>query len=387
MRFLHTADWHIGRAFAVSRVAEQESVLSEIVQVATDSKVDCVLVSGDIFDSRAPSADAEKLVYSVFASLVGRGIAAVIAGGNHDHPKRLGALRQLLDPLRIMIRPEPITPEEGGVIEFHTADETARIAVLPFVNERQLIDTCALMGPEETWYAEYAENVAAMMNLLARPFSTSTINIMMAHLYAFGAVTSGTEWAIHTALPYAISPARFPPGAQYIALGHLHRPQEVVGSPVPCQYAGSPLQLDFGEQGQHKRVVIVDAKAGRPAHIESVALSSGRHLRDLEGRIDELDQWSALYGGERGDYLRVTILIDGPTPGLADRVKERLPNALQIRTRNTSESQPTAPSVRANLQPGELFEAFLKSQHGGPPSAQLMDAFKELYQEAFDAAD
>ena len=119
-------DWHIGRAFAVSRLAEQESVLSEIVQVATDSQVDCVLVSGDIFESRAPSADAESLVYSVFASLVGRGIAAVIAGGNHDHPKRLGALRQLLDPLRIMIRPEPITPEEGGVIEFHAGDETAQ---------------------------------------------------------------------------------------------------------------------------------------------------------------------------------------------------------------------------------------------------------------------
>ena len=158
MRFLHTGDWHIGRAFAVSRMSEQEAVLTEILDIASDNKVDCVLVCGDVFDSRAPSAEAEKIVYSFFAALVQRGIAAVIIGGNHDHPKRLNALRNLLDPLRILIRPEPVRPDDGGVIEFAVRTELARISVLPFVSERHIVDACAMMGPEQAWYAEYADS-------------------------------------------------------------------------------------------------------------------------------------------------------------------------------------------------------------------------------------
>lgn len=154
MRLLHTADWHIGKPFAVSRLAEQETVLAEILEIATANKIDCLLVSGDVFDSRAPSADAEKAVFSFFADLVRRGIAAVIIGGNHDHPKRLGALRCLLDPLRILIRPEPARPDDGGIIEVNISGEMARIAALPFVSERHIVDACAMMAPEQTWYAE-----------------------------------------------------------------------------------------------------------------------------------------------------------------------------------------------------------------------------------------
>jgi exonuclease SbcD len=384
VRLLHTADWHIGRPFAVGRLAEQESVLSEILEIAATNQVDCLLVCGDVFDSRAPSAEAERAVFSFFADLVKRGIAAVIIGGNHDHPKRLGALRRLLDPLRILIRPEPARPDDGGVIEVNAGGELARIAVLPFVSERHIVDACTMMAPEQAWYAEYAENVAAMMDVLARSFSASTVNILMAHLFAFGAETSGSEWAIHTGLPYAISPARFPITAQYIALGHLHRPQEVVTSPVPCHYSGSPLQLDFGEQGQRKRVVLIEARPGRPVHVESIPLSAGRNLRDVEGRIDEIE---AMAGDLAGDYLRVTVITDGPVPGLADRIRARLPNALYIRTKSTAATETKTSAHRAQLKPQELFQEFYSRQHGSQPHPGLLTAFNELYEEAIHAAD
>jgi exonuclease SbcD len=384
MRLLHTSDWHIGKPFAVSRFAEQEAVLSEILEIAAANRVDCVLVCGDIFDSRAPSADAEKTVFSFFAELVKRGIAAVIIGGNHDHPKRLGALRRLLDPLRILIRPEPARPDDGGVIEFAAGGELARIAALPFVSERQIVDACAIIGPEEHWYGQYAENVCAMMSLLSRSFSANTVNILMAHLFAFGAETSGSEWAIHTSLPYAISPARFPSTAQYVALGHLHRPQEIVASPVPCQYAGSPLQLDFGEQGQRKRVVLVDAKAGRPVHAESIPLTAGRNLRDLEGRIDEIE---AKAGEVGDDYLRVTVTTDGPVPGLADRIRRCLPNALYIRTKSSILSETPTSIAPTKARPQELFQDFYRRQHGSEPSPELLQLFSDLYEEAIHAAD
>ena len=384
MRLLHTSDWHIGKPFAVSRLAEQEAVLAEIREIAFSNRVDCVLVCGDVFDSRAPSAEAEKAVFTFFADLVKRGIAAVIIGGNHDHPKRLGALRRLLDPLRILIRPEPTRPDEGGVIEFAAGGEVACIAALPFVSERQIVDACAVMGPEQQWYGEYAENVGAMMNLLSRPFGANTINIVMAHLFAFGAETSGSEWAIHTALPYAISPARFPTTAQYIALGHLHRPQEVVASPVPCHYAGAPIQLDFGEQGQRKRVVLIDAKAGRPVHTESVRLTAGRNLRDMEGRIDEIEAKAAEVGD---DYLRVTVITDGPVPGLAERVRACLPNAIYIRTKSSVASETPPSLARGQAKPQELFQDFYRRQHGSEPSPELLQVFNELYEEAIHAAE
>jgi exonuclease SbcD len=316
--------------------------------------------------------------------LVKRRIAAVIIGGNHDHPKRLGALRRLLDPLHIMIRPEPARPDDGGVIEVSAGGEMARIAVLPFVSERHIVDACTIMAPEQTWYAEYAENVAAMMDVLARSFSVSTVNILMAHLFAFGAETSGSEWAIHTGLPYAISPARFPVTAQYVALGHLHRPQDIVTSPVPCQYSGSPLQLDFGEQGQRKRVVLIEARPNRPVHTESIPLAAGRNLRDVEGRIDEIE---AIKDDLADEYLRVTVITDGPVPGLADRIRARLPNALIVHTKSTAATEIRTSGPRAQLKPQELFQEFYRRQHSGLPHPELLTTFNELYEEASHAAD
>jgi exonuclease SbcD len=384
VRFLHTSDWHIGKPFAVNRLTEQEAVLAEILDIATGNRVDCVLVCGDVFDSRAPSADSERAVFSFFADLVKRGIAAVIIGGNHDHPKRLGALRRLLDPLRILIRPEPARPDDGGVIEFTAGGEVARIAALPFVSERQIVDACAIMGPEEQWYGEYAENVCTMMSLLSRSFSADTINIMLAHLFAFGAETSGSEWSIHTALPYAISPARFPTTAQYVALGHLHRPQEIAASPVPCHYAGAPLQLDFGEQGQRKRVILLDAQAGRPVHVESISLNAGKNLRVVEGRIDEIEAKAADFGD---DYLRVTVITDGPVPGLAERVRSCLPNAIYVLTKSSVICEGPAPEPRGQAKPQELFQEFCRRQHGGHPQPDLLRAFNELYEEAIHATE
>src|SRR5437867_10136167 len=206
MRFLHTSDWHIGKPLrGRSRLDEQEAVLGEILQIGLRERIDCLLVSGDVFDSQAPPPEAERLAYNFFAELVRARIPAVVIGGNHDHPKRLGALRQLLDPLQMFFRPEPVRPSDGGIIQLEKNGEKACIAVLPFVTERKIVDACRLMDPEESWYTEYAENVCRMCQKLSESFSGQTVNLLMAHLYAFGAQSSGSERAIHVAQPYAVS--------------------------------------------------------------------------------------------------------------------------------------------------------------------------------------
>jgi exonuclease SbcD len=382
MRFLHTSDWHVGKMLrGRSRLDEHESVHSEIMQIAIREQVDCVFMTGDLFDSYAPSPDAERLVYNFFAELVSRGIVAVVIGGNHDHPKRLAAVRQLVDRLGIYVRPEPISPKSGGIVEVRKEGQLARIAVLPFVPEKKIVDVCRMMEPERTWYSEYAECVGQMCEVLSSSFSVETINILLAHIYVHGAQTSGSEREIHIAQPYAISSQRFPSTAHYIGLGHLHRPQEV-SAPSPCRYAGSPLQLDFGEHGQVKSIVVIDAQAGKPANVEVIELKSGRNLRDIVGSLEELQGQSQEYGD---DFLRVTVKTAGPVPGIADRVREILPNALDIRI-DYPRSQ-TAARSRKQMPPEALFQEFYHLQHGVAAPEALITAFRDLYEEATSASD
>src|SRR5439155_9945168 len=107
----------------------------------------------------------------------------------------------------------------------------------------------------------------------------------------------------------------------YVALGHVHRPQAVRGAPSPTRYAGSLLQLDFGETEQTKSVAIVEASPARPAKVREVALTAGRRLVDLEGTIDEVLGRGA---GLADAYLRVFVRTDGPVPGVAERVRDAL---------------------------------------------------------------
>src|SRR5262245_2499176 len=382
MRFLHTSDWHLGKALkGRSRREEHQAALAEILDIARRERVDCLLVSGDVFDSHAPPPDAERLAFDFLSELKQAGISAVIIGGNHDHPRRLTALRDLLRLLDIHIRPEPARPEDGGIVTLQKNGELACVAVLPFVTIGRIEEAARLMGPEVERYQEYAERIGAMLAALSADFSVETINLMMTHLYVDGAQTSRSEREIHVAKPYAVSAQRFPSTAQYIALGHLHRPQEL-SSPSRAFYAGSILQLDFGEQDQEKRVVVIDAQPKKPAHVESIALTSGRRLRDVSGTLDQLKLHAGTFGN---DLLRVTLAIDKPVPGIAGLVHEILPNTLEVKL--DYPRLETAPPTIAGADPFELFRRYYAHQRGSEPPEQIAKLFHELYEEAVNAPD
>ncbi|MGD1093423.1 MAG: exonuclease SbcCD subunit D [Bryobacteraceae bacterium] len=383
MRFLHTADWHIGKTlFGRSRLDEQEQVIAEIVDIARLEHVDCVLLAGDVFESLAPTGDAERVVCDALAEFAGAGIATVVVGGNHDHSRRLAALRKLGNPLKIFIRPDPAPPADGGVISLQKGGEIAQIAVLPWVPEFKIVDICQMMNPEDTWYEAYSDNVAAMCRHLSTGFSEKTINILVGHLFAYGAETSGSERAVHVSQPYAVKPAQLPQ-AQYIALGHIHKPQEI-GSSTRCFYSGSPLQLDFGEREQQKRVVMVDVKAGFPANIESIVLVSGRRLREVITTIDELPSVASEAGT---DFLRVIVKADARISGLSQQVCEVLPNALEVRHEAPATSEPVSTDALVSQSPRELFERFVRERRNTNAPPEMLTRFEELYNEAKDAAD
>jgi exonuclease SbcD len=384
MKFLHTADWHVGKPLrGRGRMDEYEKALAQVAEIAVEKRVDAVLVAGDVFDSPAPPPEAEKLVYDFLARLIGHGLPCVVIAGNHDHPKKLLALKGLLESLKVHVRPEVRPAAQGGVLALPSRDgrEEARIAVLPFVPERKVIDACAVMGPERGWYDAYSKRVEQILGLLTVDFTPRTVNLVVAHLLVAGARFGTGERQLHLGDIYGVNAEQLPTAAQYVALGHLHRPQELL-APTKAAYSGSLIELDFGEREQDKRVVIVEAKPGGAAALESVALSAGRRLRDVAGTLEELRR---LADELQGAFLRVAVRADGPAPGLADQVRELLPDALEVTVdypKGPDDSaRPAGPGVRS-LQPAELFAQFYEKKNAAPPSEALRELFQSVYDEA-----
>ena len=385
MRFLHTADWHVGKTLVGrSRLDEQEEVCAEIVEIAKRERVDCVLVAGDIFDSPAPTADAQRVVCDALAEIAGAGMAAVIVGGNHDH-RRLAALRKLAGRLNIVIRPGRGEGAEGGVFSYVKNGEQAKIAMLPWIPECRIVDSHQILLPRNEWNQVYAEQIAACCSRLAKSFAANTINILLAHLFVYGAEASGSERSAHVAQAFAVRPDQLPP-AHYIALGHLHRPQEVAAASRVygrCVYAGSPLQLDFGERGQQKRVVIVDARAESPVNVESIPLVKGRRLRDVVTTIDQL-QSIAVEAGD--DFLRVVVKARARISGLAQQVSAALPNAVTVE-QELAATAAVLPPLPDHRNPRERFRQFLMEQKNLVATPEMLATFDRLYDEAKHAAD
>jgi exonuclease SbcD len=383
VRFLHTADWHIGKPLrGRSRMDEFAAALDEVHRIAATSRVDAVLLAGDVFDSPAPPPEAEKLVYDFFARLIPERIACVVIGGNHDHPRKLAALASLLEGLDIHIRAEVRPADQGGVVTVPSRDgkEEARVAVLPFVPERKVVDACSVMGPEHVWYEAYARRIEQILHFLTKDLTAKTVNLLVGHLLVSGARFGTGERQLHLGDIYGVNAEQLPGNVQYVALGHLHRPQELLAPARTC-YSGSLLELDFGEREQDKRVVLVDAKAGKAVAIESVPLSAGRRLRDVSGILAELQRLVPEVGS---DFLRVTVKAEGPTPGLADEVRELLPNALEVTVdypRQEAALEGRDASHRT-LQPAELFARFYQAKNGAVPGEDLKKLFEDVYEEA-----
>ena len=379
MRFLHTADWHVGKTIrGRSRLEETAAALDEVIAIAVDERVDAVLVAGDIYEQRAAAPEADAIVFDTLVRLHEARIPAVVIPGNHDSALRLEALSKLLAPIDVTVAARVRPPEHGGVVELLSRNgaEAALVACVPFVPERRFGDASALFDATETWYQSYASGMGELLAAMAAGFRLDRVNIVLAHLFTDGAVVGGGEREITIGMAYAIPPGRLPATASYVALGHVHRPQAVRAAPAPTRFAGSLLQLDFGERDQEKSVCIVDASPGRPARVDEIALSSGRQLFDVHGTLDEIVSRARDLGDA---FLRVFVSTDGPVPGIAERIREDLPNALDVHLvyDRGDEARPAGRPV-SSLAPREQFLAYLRAEHGADPDESLVEAFDEV---------
>ncbi len=388
MRFLHTGDWHLGKALRHHRRDEEfQAVLWEVLDIARYERVDCLLVAGDVFDSVSPPPEAERLAFEFFRELAGAGIPAIIIGGNHDHPKRMDAFGRVLELVGIRVLGEAVPPSRGGIVHLRSRDgeEAATVALMPWVSERRARTFEALASGEGM--AEYAEKVSQFMATLAEHFRDDTANVLLAHVMVDGALVGGEaagERPLHIGRTYAVPPQRLPK-ADYVALGHVHRYQRVKNSPTPAVYAGSLLQLDFGEEGQTKGVIIAEVEPGRGlTRLEQVPLGKVRQLRTVGRPEQPLLLAEALKLGAGADlrdaYLRLYVRVDQPSPGLAQQVREAVPNAVEVVPVYDRRDEVSRRRLE-HLTPAQLLALYHCEAYGSAPSEELLSLFQRLWDE------
>jgi exonuclease SbcD len=380
MRILHTADWHVGKSLARRpRLDEAGAALKEVVAIARDEKVDAVLICGDIYEHLAPSPEAEALVYEALLALEQQQIPVVIIPGNHDAPKRWSAVAPLLKRFSVFVVPEVLRPERGGVVEVKSRDgsTTAQIAALPWVTEQRMISATEMMGLAEAPNQAYADEMARLIKALCGTLDARKCTVFAGHLFVSGSKLGGGERSLTVGQIYGVTPQAMPQ-VQYVALGHVHRPQRVPGSAVPARYAGSLLQLDFGEKDQKKSVTVIELAPGKPAGVREIPISAGRQLLDVSGTMEELAAYQAI---KDSAFLRATLKCDGPRPGLADEVRDRLPNAIEVRLEYPRNEEDAPPSLRG-MAPREQFAHYYADRYGAPAGEPMLSLFDELIEKA-----
>jgi exonuclease SbcD len=379
MRFLHTADWHVGKTLkGRSRLAEQEQVLREIVTIARTHEVDAVLVAGDLYDTAAPTADAQKLVNRTLLGLAKDGVEVIAIAGNHDHAATIDAYRGFAKAAGITLVGTVRTAGNGGLVEFtaRSTGERTSLAVLPFLSTRYAVRAAELLvGTPAQHTSAYDQQLRDILGKLTAGFRDDAVNLVMAHLTVLDGRMGGGERAAQSIFEYAVPAGIFPVDAHYVALGHLHRRQTVAAS-CPVHYSGAPLAVDFGEQENTPVVCVVDAAPGTPAAVTDVPIQAGRRLRTLRGTVAELSVLGEMVGD---DFLRVWVR-EPARAGLREEVTALLPNALEVRIdpEFAAPLAATRPSPEPGRTPVELFSEYLGSR--GVADQRVAELFRALHE-------
>ncbi|MDQ1488225.1 MAG: repair protein SbcD/Mre11 [Actinomycetota bacterium] len=379
MKLLHTSDWHVGKVLkGVPRLQEQGTVLGGLVDLARREAVDLVVVAGDLYESAVAPPEAQALVWSTLLALRDTGAAVVVVAGNHDNAAHFEALRPLAAAAGITVLGRPRRPDEGGVVDVTTAGgEAVKVAALPFLSQRYVVRAAQLMGDNAAQHAgTYAERCRLLLAGLCTGFGAGTVNVVVAHAMVRGGRLGGGERDAQTIEDYYVDPTAFPASAHYVALGHLHRTQQLPGA-APIWYSGSPIQVDFGEGGDDKHALVVEATAGAPAVVRPVRLDHVRRLKTLEGTLAELRGQA----GGVGDALLRVVVAEPARAGLADDVRELLPNAVDVRIAAPAVAGDAVPS-RTGLSPHELFAAYLSAE--GVDDDRVTRLFARLLDESWE---
>lgn len=320
MRVLHTADWHLGKTLrGVSLLEDQSHVLDQVFQTVVDEGVEILLIAGDVYDKASPSESAIKL-YSDFLERVHEetDAAIVVIAGNHDSGQRLGTASKLFDRRRILVR-GPIKRDETPLILEDCHGKVA-ISALPYGEiyaARRAFAAEDIRSPEDVLRAQIE---AARVRV-----PDDARWIVVAHAFVTNCQPSESEWRLSVGTVETVSATIFD-GAQYVALGHLHRPQTAGGNTI--RYSGSPLAFGFDEAGTTKSMTVFDLDGkGQVVDLKTVDFEPLRQVIEVRGLLEDLV--TEAKANPSDDYIRAILLDDGALIEPAAQLRPYYPNILQ----------------------------------------------------------
>jgi exonuclease SbcD len=330
MRFIHTADWHLGRLFHGSHLTDdQEFTLEGLLRLAESSQADAVVIAGDVFDRAVPPPDAVRLLDNIVARLaLDLRVAVVMIAGNHDSAARLEYLSELARRTGVHVvgrvgrevRPAEVTGRDGTQVRFwplaYTDPENARDE----------------MGRDDIHTHE--EAIVAQLETIARAAGNGARDVIVGHAFVSGCHQSESERELTVGGSAAVSAALFD-GFDYVALGHLHGRQTAGSDRV--RYSGSLLKYSFSETDQQKSVTIVDLDRNGALSIQEATLPVKRDVRRVRGAFEELlvgeveEQLSQA-------YVEVILTDRDPILNPVNRLRSKFPHLLSLRREESDSS-------------------------------------------------
>ena len=383
MKLLHLSDIHLGKSVnEFSMVEDQRFILQQIVDLMQEREVDALLIAGDVYDKSAPSAEAVTLLDWFLNEVAETGTPCFLTPGNHDSAERVAYAARLLEARNIYI-----APVYNGTLTSHTLqDEYGPVTfwLMPFLKPSHV----RAFLPDADFGSDYT--LACRAALEACEVDQAQRNVILSHQFvtAAGCDTERTESELSLGGMDNVDYRAFD-AFDYVALGHVHRPQRVGRDTV--RYSGSPLKYSFSEARGEKSVPLVTLGAKGQIDIELLPLKPLHDLREIRGPLADLlakDVVNALSAQEKEDYLRVILTDEQPIMDALTQVRAVYPNVMALeydnrrtRTQRTLDDKPAADIQQKD--PAQLFREFYETMNG----AQLTDAQTSVVHDAFEETE
>jgi exonuclease SbcD len=400
MRILHTSDWHLGQHFmGKTRQAEHQAFCAWLLEQVRGHEVDVLLIAGDVFDTGAPPSYAREQYYRLVVDLRDAGCALVVLGGNHDSPAMLGESRSLLAQLGTQVVPGVgVDPaEQVLVLRDRTGVPGAILCAIPFIRPREVMASQAgqsAQDKQQSLQQAIAEHYQALYQLALsqrEALGSALPIIATGHLTTVGASASESVREIYVGSLEAFPTSAFPP-ADYIALGHIHRPQKV-GGLEHIRYSGSPIALSFDEARQQKEVLLLDFGAAALQSITPLPVPVFQPMASLRGSLKELAGAIAAAAEqgtpERPVWLEVQVSTDDYLSDLQSRINalcEGLPvDVLRIRRERGTATASLASEARETLDELSVEDVFSRRLQQETLDEDDSQRLQELYRQVLEA--
>ena len=358
MKLLHTADLHIGkRIFELSMLEDQKFILDQIYEIAVEEQIDALLIAGDVYDRAVPPAEAVGLLDDFLTRFIQAGIPVLMISGNHDSAERVSFAGRILEKRGLYIGGNYCEPLQTVTLEDEYGPVT--FVLMPFVK------------PAVTGSVNSERAVEHMLSNLPMTLDGHRRHVLLTHFFVTGdggevPLLSDSESEVNVGGLDNVRAGLFAT-FDYVALGHIHRPQHIGQGNV--YYAGAPLKYSFSEAHHDKSVNVVTLGASGEVQVEKRILKPLREMRLIKGRLADLmdrEVWEPL-GAAKEDYIQATLTDTEELIDPMGTLRSVYPNVLQILLERNEQKQGQEYESRVHLvkkSTAELFAEFYEMLKG-----------------------